>query len=400
MFSNAFSQNKSVPYRVGNVFGISNEKGKIIIKPQFDIIEVSTYDTFYFTCFNFNQGITTSSLIYNNKIIINNKDYNNYFGENELFTAKKYFVNPKKSNYSDDKVKAIVHLYNKDGKAIISEDCNFIAVLENSDELKISNEILVYYENASKKYSLFLYNKKLKKITNYYFENSEFLEIDNNQNYDYTNKSITFTYVDKNKKGKKLSLLQESKGVTKVSEVDFEVKYKADSNREHFDNVAVPYFDDKNKKPILTSNDSIIDIIRNVEIDREFYFNPKKIEKIKIETEKLSLDWSYIIKKNDKVGLKLTRDNKIIIPIEYDEIFKTELGGLNSCYLVKKNNKFGAQIYAYNVENRFKIEPVFNNMFLISDLNYFGEKNPLLKVYDENGLFFCYAKKDGTLFAK
>lgn len=76
--SNAYSQFNSVPYRVENLFGISDAKGKIIIKPQFDIIDVSSYDVLYFTGFNLNGNQTTSSLIYNNKIILNNKDYNNY----------------------------------------------------------------------------------------------------------------------------------------------------------------------------------------------------------------------------------------------------------------------------------------------------------------------------------
>ena len=372
----------------------------MIINPEFDILEVSSYNDLYFTGYNLSENRATSSLIYKNKIIIHNKEYNNYFIENELFTATKYIVNPKKSNYSDDRVKENVYLHEKEGKSIVSEDCNYIAILENTDNQKISNEVVIYYETITKKNSLFLYNKKQKKITEYLFKNADLLEVNSNENYNYMDKSITFTYVDNKNKGKKLTLLQESKGVTKVSEVDFEVKYKADSNREHYDNVAVPNFDDENKKPIITSNDSVIDVIRKIEIARDFYFNPKKIEKIKLITEKLSLDWSYILKKNDKVGLKLTKDNKIIIPIAYDEIFLTEMSGLNSCYLVKKGNKYGAQINAYNIENRFEIEPIFNNKSLISDLNFFGPKNPLLKIYDENGLFYCYAKKDGTLFAK
>lgn len=399
-FITTFSQYNSVPFRVGNLFGISDAKGKIILKPQFDIIEVSSYDILYFTGFNLNGNKITSSLIYNNKIILNNKDYNSYYCENELFQATKYIVNARVSNFSDDKVKNLVHLYDKSGKAIIAEDCNFIGILENSDEKKISNEVLIYYQTTNEKNSLFLYNKKLKKITNYYFQNSNFLEIDTNSSNDYRDKSITFTYVDQNNKGKKLTVLQESKGVKKIKEIDFEIKKNNEYERDYFNDVAVPEGDYYKKKPIVTSNDSIIDVMGKVEIAREFYYDPKKIEQIKVVPQKLSLDWSHIIKKNDKVGLRLTKDNKIIIPIAYDEILSTELSGLNSCYLVKQNNKYGAQIYAYNEKNRFEIAPIFKDKFLIADLDYFGNKNPLLKIYDENGLFYCYAKKDGTLFLK
>jgi len=398
---NAFSQHNSVPFREGNLFGISDAKGKIILKPQFDIIEVSSYDILYFTGFNLYGNTITSSLIYNNKIILSNKDYNSYNCENELFKATKYIVNPRVSNFSDNKVKNLVHLYDKTGKAIIAEDCNYIGILENSDDVKISNEILVYYETTNQKSSLFLYNKKLNKITNYYFQDSYFLEIDNNSSNDYRDKSITFTYVDQNNKGKKLTVLQESKGVKKIKEIDFEIKKNNEYKRDFYGNeIAIPEGGFNEKKPIITSTDSIIDVMGNVEIAREFYYNPKKIEKIKVVPKKLSLDWSHIIKKNDKVGLRLTKDNKLIIPIAYDEILSTELGGLNSCYLIKRNNKYGAYIYAYNEKERFEIAPVFKGKFLIEDLDYFGNKNPLLKIYDENGLFYCYAKKDGILFMK
>lgn len=400
-FITIFSQHNSVPFREGNLFGISDAKGKIILKPQFDIIEVSSYDILYFTGFNLNGNTITSSLIYKNKIILSNKDYNSYNCENELFEATKYIVNPRVSNFSDDKVKNIVHLYDKTGKAIIAEDCNYIGILENSDDVKISNEVLIYYQTKNQKSSLFLYNKKLNKITNYYFKDSYFLEIDSNSSNDYRDKSITFTYVDQNNKGKKLTVLQESKGVKKIEEIDFEIKKNNEYGRDYFGSeVAIPEGDYHEKKPVITSNDSIIDVMGKVEIAREFYYNPKKVEKIKVVPEKLSLEWSHIIKKNDKVGLRLTKDNKLIIPIAYDEILSTELGGLNSCYLVKQNNKYGAQIYAYNEKERFEIAPVFNGKFLIADLDYFGSKNPLLKIYDENGLFYCYAKKDGTLFVK
>lgn len=396
---NAFSQHNSVPFRVGNLFGISDAKGKIILKPQFDIIEVSAYDILYFTGFTLNENNKASSLIYNNKIIIKNKDYDSYHCENELFEATKYIVNPRVSNFSDDKVKELVHLYDKNGNTIIAEDCNYIGILENTDEKKISNDVFVYYQTTNQKYSSFLYDKKLNKITNYYFKNSNFLEIDNNSNYDYNNKSITFTYIDENNKGKKLTVLQESKGVTKIEEIDFEIPRTRNNDRDYYNDVA-PVGESYNKTPIVTSNDSIIDVMGNVEIARTFYYNPKKVEQIKVISKKLSLDWSQIIQKNDKVGLKLTQDNKLIIPIAYDEILSTELGGLNSCYLVKLNNKYGAYIYAYNEKDCFEIAPVFKGKFLILKLDYFGNKNPLLKIYDENGLFYCYAKKDGTLFMK
>lgn len=400
IYINAFSQYNSVPYRDGNLFGISDAKGKIILKPQFNIIEVSSYDVLYFTGFTLNDNNITSSLIYNNKIIINNKDYDNYNCENELFEATKYIVNHNVSNFSDDKVRNLVHLYNKNGKAIIAEDCNFIGILENTDENKISNEVVVYYQTTNQKYSSFLYNKKQNKITNYYFKNSEYLEIDNNNDYDYRDKSITFTYIDQNNQGKKLTVLQESKGVKKIAEVAFEIKKTNDYERDYYGDVAVPFENHFEKNPTITSNDSIMDVMAHVEIAREFYYNPKKLQKIKVVPKKLSLEWSYIIKKNDKVGLKLTKDNQLIIPIAFDEILSTEIGGLYSCYLVKQNDNYGAYIYAYNENKRFEIAPIFKNKFLISDIDYFGDKNPLLKVYDQNGTFICYAKKDGTMFMK
>ena len=400
VFSNTFSQPMSVPYKVGNLFGLSNEKGKMIINPQFDILEVSSYNDLYFTGYNLSDNRLTSSLIYKDKIILLNKEYNTYDNENELFRAKKYVLNPKKDNFSVDKVKQIVHLYDNKGNPIIKEDCKYIGILESNNATNISNEVLIYYETANENTSLLIYNKKQKKITKYFFQNVNLIEVSGNQYYNPNDKSTTFIYLDKNQKGKKLTLLEEPKGIKTVSEVDFEYIMTKGMESNSYDDVRVPGSEYKKKQLINSSNDSIIESIKSIQVAREFYYNTKKVEKIKVDTEKLNLEYSYIIKKNDKVGLKLTKDNKIIIPIDYDEIFLTEMSGLNSCYLVKKGHKYGAQINAYNVENSFEIEPVFNNMFLVSNLNYFGLNNPLLKIYDENASFYCYAKKDGTLFAK
>ena len=71
-------QSVSIPYRVGDKFGLADEKGKMIIQPDFDLIEPGYNSNQWFTAYTFKDGVALSSLIYKNRIIISNKKYKDY----------------------------------------------------------------------------------------------------------------------------------------------------------------------------------------------------------------------------------------------------------------------------------------------------------------------------------
>ena len=392
-----FGQNTSVPYRVGNLFGLQDSKQKMVIKPQFDIIEVVNFGTLFYVGYNLNNGNPISSVLFEDKVILKDKPYRDYNIENELIIATKYIIRSNAYSYtnSEKNYTSIVHLYDKKGNPIIEEDCKYIDILSNTDAIKTSNEVLIHFKDHNDKYSAVLYNKKLKKITTYYIDKSDYLDIKFNENYDFRDKSITYIFRDTDGKGKKLILLPESTGIKTLLKEDIAIAPKKENEYDH-DYTAVAEGDYYQRNKTITKNDSIILSYNKVEMFREYFYYPKKIEKVKFQYEKNDGTWAYIIKRNDKLGLKSAIDNTLKIPAEYDEILRAEIGGPNSCFLLKKNGKYGAKVFG--MKKNIAIEPVFDTVFLIEAKDYFGEDNPLLKVYDKEGNFFCYAKKDGTLF--
>lgn len=273
------SQHNSVPFRVGNLFGISDSLGTIKIEPKFDVVDVNSRNDLYFI--GYNLGTNQSTLIYNDKEILPKTVYRNFYIENELVIAIKYVVLNTTNRYYERDFDEINHLYDKSGKPIIIEDCNFISTIENADDVKVSNEVLFYFQTkADKKYSLILYDKKKHKIVKTYIDKSDYLDINFNGNYDYRDKSYSFVYRDKNGQGKKITLLNESKGITQFKEEPFTIKANdADENSYDYYDVAAPYYESKPKKVINSNNDSVISIWRKLEIKRDFYYKPRQIEK-------------------------------------------------------------------------------------------------------------------------
>lgn len=391
-------QYNSVPMKVGDLFGISDSLGNIKIKPKFDVVDVITYEDLYFVGYDLKTN--KSSLIYNDKEVLVNTDYRSFIIENELILATKYNI-LKISNYHSEKnFEEINHLYDQNGKPIVSEDCKFIAIVENADDTKISNEVLLYYQTKiDNKFSLVLYNKKKSKIVKTYIDKSSFFEVNYNGDLDYRNRSHSFIFRDKKGLGKKITLVKESKGITQFTEEDYSISNKEKNEYENpygYYDIAVPEFETKPK--VDTKSDSVISSWRKVKIKRDFYYKSKEKEEVSIRTEKINTDWAYIIKKKRKVGLKLTRKNKLILPIKYDEILISEFVGHSNCYLLKRKNKYGASISGFG--NNIIIEPTFKNLFIVHKVHFFGNQSALLKLFNNDGTFYAYAKSDGTIFIK
>jgi hypothetical protein len=115
-----FSQTVYVPYRVGNKFGIADENGKMIIKPQFDILEPHWKLNHCFYGFTKTDSNVLSSVIYNNKIIISKQKYDYYYVYHSLILAYEYLIVNKKVLMDGDNVKQRNHLYNSDGVKVLN----------------------------------------------------------------------------------------------------------------------------------------------------------------------------------------------------------------------------------------------------------------------------------------
>lgn len=391
----SFCQINRVPMRVGNLFGLADSLGTLKTEPKFDVIDYEKYGELFFIGFYINSN--TSTLIYKDKEVLKNTTYNDFSIQNELVVAVRYEILNNSSYHSERNFNEINHLYTLKGKPIISEDYAFINIEDNADGVEKSNEVLLLLGTKDKKYSLMLYDKKLGKITKSYFDKTVYCDVIRNVYDNPEDKSITYIYRDKTGKGKKINLIKESKGISHFKEEDFEIK----THRNDYDygggmDVEAPYERSQRKK--VLANDSIILTWRKIEIKRDFYYKPKQREQITIREAKLDGEWSYLIKKNGKVGLREVSNDKIIFPTEFDEILIGEFAGHSSCYLLKKNSKYGASISGFG--NDIEIKPIFDKLFLIEGINYFGKKSPLIKLFNDDGTFYAYAKSDGTIFAK
>ena len=395
-----FGQTVSVPYRVGNKFGISDQNGKILIPAQFDVVEVESYKETYFQGFTFQENAVLSSFIYKNKIVLSNQKYNNYYLSEDLILATKYKTGRLSSYHSEgeDYYTEYEHLYTKEGKIIISEDALSVYV-NNVDEEKKLNQVLISTTDKNKKYSLFLYDKKLKKITKTFFEKSDYLKVKFNVENDYRDKSIVYTFKDVTGKGKQIKIDVVKDAIKLISSDDFDLNPQRSSNREIGDDyfrdadlvMVEPGFEVKKQISPL----AILDI-KKIEIKSDFYYLPKKVEEIRSLSDKLNPESCYILEKDGKKGMYYIHKNALLIPQEYDEIVKTDMPGHSGGFLLKKNNKYG--FYISRMSENYFIEPIYDKIPLIDKLDYFGENQPLIKLFDENNKFFCYADKTGRLY--
>jgi hypothetical protein len=394
---NLFGQTISVPYRVGNKFGISDQNDKILIPAQFDVVELKNYSEDYFQAFTFQENTILSSFIYKNKIVLSNQKYNNYYLSEDLIVATKYKSGRLSIYHSEgeDYYTEYEHLYTKGGKIIISEDVLNVYV-NNVDEEKKLNQVLISTTDKNKKYSLFLYDKKLKKITQTFFEKSDFLKVKFNVEDDYRDKSIVYTFKDAAGNGKQIKIDVVKDAIKLISTEDFDLNLKKSNSRDDYfgdgDLVMVePGFEEKKQISPL----AILDI-KKIEIKSDFYYLPKKVEEIRSLSDKLSPEYCYILEKDGKKGMYFVQKNALLIPQDYDEIFKIDMPGHYGGFLLKKNNKYG--YYISGMSDNYFIEPIFEKIPIIEAQDYFGKNQPLIKLFDENNKFFCYADKTGKLY--
>lgn len=404
LFHPAFSQQTTVPYRVGNKFGVADVNGKMLIPAQYDIVEPELYNgNRYLKAYTINESSILSTLIYNNKIILKDKTYSNYYINNGLILADEYKVLRKSDYHSDKNFTETVHLYDLKGNRLLPGDYKSISIIDDIDEEeeKKLDVVLIYTYDLNAYESLYLYDKKLKKITKTFIENAKPIEANFNWQDNYRDRTITNMYIDKNGVGRKMILEMKNNTIAIQSEtkIDFRAeKQKSEDRYSGFNDAMVEAPRMVPPAPVNSEDEKIITSVRKAERKRGFYYLPKKIEELKVSNHNLRKDETYIVSKNGKQGLFTVYNNTFTIPIAYDEIIFADFDSRSGGHILKNNNKYG--VYLYGHPNSKTIEPVFDYIPLLVDEDYFGEKVPLFKLYDENGKLLCYANEKGKLFYK
>lgn len=396
----SFAQKQSVPYRIGNKFGVATTDGKMIVNADYDIMSPELYNgSRYYVGYKLLETGNLSTLIYKDKIILKDLKYNDYYINNELITAIQYKVITKSTRYNDDSFKETEHLYDLKGKKLFEGNFKSIAVRNDIDENKKTPFLLIYTHDLNDFESLYLYDTNAKKITKTFIENAKPIDVNFNYDDNYRDRSITNLYVDKNGVGKKMILeLKDNSILVKSDEI---VNYRAEIKRNNdrssgFYDVAIPY-----ETPIINLNsieEKKILTVRKLERKRGFYYLQKQIEELKITSFNLKENEQFIVSKDNKQGLFTVYNKTYTIPIAYDEIIFADFESRSGGYILREGDKYGALIY-FNRDSKI-IKPVFDKIPLPVDINYFGEAKPLFKLYDEDGKLFCYADEFGKLFYK
>lgn len=395
------AQNQSVPYRVGDKFGVGTTEGKMIIPAEYDIMEPESYNDYkYYVAYKLSEGGNLSTLIYKDKIIFKDQKYNSYYINNELITAIRYKVVTKSIRYDNDDFKETEHLYDLKGKKLFEGDFKSIAVIDDIDEERKVTSVLIYTHDLNNIESLYLYDTKLKKITKTFIDNAKSINADFNYSYDYRDRSITNKYVDKNGLGRKMIIELKNSAIVMRSDEPFDIRREQRNPREGggFGDPTISMEDVKPPVNLNSKEETKLLTARKIEKKGGFYYLQKKVEELSINTINLKETERFIVSKNNKQGLYTVYNQTYLIPIEYDEIIFADFAGRNGGYILRDGEKYGAFIY-FNKENKI-VNPIFDMMPLLVDVNYFGDAKPLFKLYGEDGKLFCYADEFGKLFYK
>lgn len=393
------AQRAYVPYRVGYQFGISDFDGKLVIQPQFDRIDPvfsgkKNEKNSYFMAYNIIDNVTTkSSFIINDKIVLKNQHYQNYFIDNNLISPIGSIVNP--NNSSRSKYIQARGLYDLEGNAILDKDYAqvfLLHIIEGDDD---SDEMLVEAITHDYFTSLFLYNKKLKRITRTFFEHSSYYktrQVSHNER--------SFTYKDKYDIGRKIYLTyNENKKVTLKAKRSV---YLPEDTEEYEDSDDIEFFmmsdrgTPKRKIPGLDIQGNKSLNIYTADIVTQRHYLPIKRERIEFGVKNLSSKDDYLSVDNGKFGIKESKDNTVIIPAEFDKIYKYK--DLRAGFILKKGNLYGLYLYGYPAPT--EIAPIFPYIPFIAASDYYKKGTPLIKLFDMMGNFVCYAHADGTMYYK
>lgn len=385
-----------VPYRVGNKFGVSDANGKMLIAPEFDVLQTEFFNVPYMIGYRLSDTIVLSTLIYKNKIILKDQPYKHYYFYNDLFVAHAYKTRTGKKRWDDKPFVETSQLFTTAGKRVLMGDFESISIVTEFDEANKLNEVLVYTRDYNDKTSLLIYDKRTQKITKTVIPATDYLRVPEHLNYDYQDKSITYVYKASDGTGKQVNFAA-GKGVIAITEqgtVDLQELQKRENQADDgfgFADVAMPM---PREKPVKAAQDGVT---RKVKLDLEFYYLPQKVEKIAVTNDGFKSDYSHIITKAGKKGLVITESEKQIIPARFDEILEAEfLDSRTGGYILRNATKYGLFMDVH--PNPTIIEPVFSYMPLLDNMNYFGVNAPLIRLYDSNGKFFCYADGKGKLF--
>lgn len=397
----AKSQPLTIPYRIGDKFGIADLNGRMLIPPQYSWVDIEdTEEQPFLVAFKAQDtGKPRSSLIDRNKVLLRDQPYVSYYRYGQLLKACAYDERQLAGRRPKERFTETDALYTSDGKPVLTGPYRDIFVYTEIDPADKMSEVLVNATDHAGRNSLRIYDKRLKKITRILYDNADLVRVVwNMEEVNPRDSSIQFFYRDVYGKGHRLHIGKGGRKLKVMEDEAADVRQKTERDR-GFGSDAVEMPPDAYAQPASIPKESISLDIRSVSIKRSYYYLPPTIEELKIVKERLSQREAYLVMKGEKVGLQVPGQDTLLIPARYDEIMKADFPGRTGGYILRNGNKYGLFIYSW--PQRSIIEPVYDYIPLLLTINYSGKGATLIKLYDSStGRFVCYADGKGKAYYK
>lgn len=383
---NVFAQQFYIPNRVGDKFGLVDNNGTSVIKPQFDILEIEPVSFDYFKGYNLIGGEMLSNIIHRDNIIIKNQKYSKYDLSEIIIRAHRYLVN---GNQITEKQ----NLFNSDGVKLFENDLHSVEVIfpKNIDRNR-AEDLLVISIDESKNYTIQIFNVSSKKFSNKLLSN---IKIETSYPFEKNDNEIVFNYLTKSGESKRLTVKDIGTSFQMISDEkrDVEIIEKETAIVNLGNDIRVA----QNSKAYSKTNASLEieksqsnQLILNEVLINNLFYLPKKADSLSFK--QYTQDKVYLFSQNGKKGIKNKKSNDILIPAEFDEIFK--MYEQPNTYIVKKDNLYGIII----PRNSVYISPTFT-YFPYLDRSNFGKSGfMIIKLFDDKGNFFCYADQTGKMY--
>ncbi len=388
----------TVPYRIGDRFGIADENGKLLIPVTFDVIDVHAPGEFTATKRSANGFKTT--YITDNKIRLSDTEYNYFNLDSSFITAVK--LKNTGDFGADDSRNSVTDVYTLSGRKVFGQSYRFVNFIEDEKKPALKDEILILTNDLNGKYSLLLLNKKTMKVTRTFFENA----VDVDTDYDRFPVSFNVKYVlARETTLNQLTITFENGRIkTHNSEPVSPSSGFGRSVSESYSSYSPPppphaFAQEGIKSPPIIpeqKNDNIALEIKMVELNKR-YTEPFTDQTMTLVSHKLTKEYANLVKVDGKWGYFGNQTKNWILAPSYDEIILDE-GKCVFCstYVVRVDGVYRI------IETENSKQKTYPGKFV--KFPHFAKKDfgregfQLIRLFDEDGKFFAYANQDGKVY--
>ncbi|MFP4845868.1 hypothetical protein [Winogradskyella sp. PE311] len=348
------SQEKLVPIRQNERFGLSTLNKEVKVKPVYDKINFGNSPN-YFVAFKKDDGNTfKSSLFHLDKVILKDKPYFDYGIYDDVIIAADT-TTKKTVKYHNSFYNEKMHLYTKDGVLLTEEYYAFISVFEEASKIKPTSELILFFRDLDDKYSIKIYDTKKKKLVRTLLDKTDEIDFVSDDQLSWALESMRLTYTKEDVFGSmEVKLLDRQFKIISDQKSTIDKKPKKRNYYLDDENIEVP---NELEKPIKSRSIPKYDSISKSLKEAGIVKNHKNF----IETDYLYFEANWYNKnnydlgyKNGKVGLIDTKKGEYILPTIYDNIYKVNYF---LAFVIEKDNKYGL-FFPYTNEI---IKPIFDD---------------------------------------